>query len=184
MKRISKSMISGLFAFTCVCLLIPAVANVAPPGKSDNFKAPMGGVHLVAGVAHTSFDSPDSAWYIRRQFAVVDTRKGVHGHVRVHYWEESFGEVYETTFVVNADCLEVEEETGEAWIGGEIIDVTTNFGTPYLGMKMVFYVDDNDGGNLLNPDIHGSAWELPDTCHQRPDPFFPDPSQRGKIVVR
>ncbi len=130
MKRISKSMINGLVAFASVCLLFPVVANVAPPGKSDvvSFshsldKALMGGVHLVAGIAHTSFDSPDSAWYIRRQFAAVDTRKGVHGHVRVDYWEESFGEVYETTFMVNADCLDVKEETGEAWIGGEVVDV-------------------------------------------------------------
>ena len=191
MKRISKSMISGLVAVASVCLLFPVVANVAPPGKSDDLsssrwldKSLMGGGHLVAGIAQTSFDSPDSTWDLRRQFAVVDTRKGVHGHVRVDYWEESFGEVFEATFVVNADCLDVEEETGEAWIGGEVVDVTTNFGFPYVGMKMVFYVDDNDGGNLLNPDIHGSAWELPDTCDQRPDPFFPDPSQRGKITVR
>ena len=179
MKRISKSMIGGLFAFASVCLLTPVVANVAPPGQSDEFKALMGGVHVAAGSAYFSFESPDGEGWIHRQFAVVDSRKGVHGHVRVNYWEEFLGDVFETTFEVSADCLDVEEETGEAWIGGEVVDVTTNFGIPFLGMKMVFYVDDNDGGNPFNPDIHGSAWEFPGAplppCHMRQDPFFPDP---------
>ena len=143
----------------------------------------MGGVHLVAGSAYFSWDEPDSVASLHRQFAVVDTRKGVHGHIRVDYWEEFLGDIYETTFVVSADCLDVEEETGEAWIGGEVVRVTGDF--PTLGEKFVFYVDDNNGGNPLNPDIHGSYWGPPDyTCDERPAPWFPDPSQRGKIIVK
>jgi hypothetical protein len=184
MKRMSKRVIAALCAVASICLLAPAVGNVAPQGQANGLKGLMGGIHLVAGSAYTSFYSPDGEWYIRRQFAAVDTPNGVHGHVRVDYFEEFLGDVFETTFVVSADCLEVDEETGEAWIGGEVVEVTTNFEIPYLGMKMVFYVDDNDGDNLLNPDIHGSAWEIPETCEQRPDPFFPDPSERGKITVK
>jgi hypothetical protein len=181
MNLMSKRVIAGLCAFASIWLLAPAVANVAPQGKANGLKGLMGGIHLVAGSAYTSFYSPDSEWYLRRQFAAVETPNGVHGHVRVEYFEDFLGDVFEASFVVRADCLEVDEETGEAWIGGEVVE--TNFEFPYVGQKFVFYVKDNDGGNLLNPDIHGSAWEIPETCEQRPDPFFPDPSERGKITV-
>lgn len=208
MKRNSRNGISGLLALGGACLLLAVFANAAPPDESDDSHSQAGkksdevvwggdrdhrwknhwrrDVNYVAGAAYTAFDDGFETWDITRTFAAVKTWQDVvlgEVHVEYHY-EDINGTVFETEFVVKVDCLNIKRRTREAWIGGEVVEVTTNFGVPYEGMKMVFYVDDNHGGSPLKPDIHGSAWEVPETCDDRPDPFFPDPSHRGKIVVR
>ena len=213
MKLSLKSAIDGLLALAGACLLLTVYANAAPPGESMDSFSPVDhkgveiawgddsdedsdsdrhwrrDVNLVVGSAYTSW-ADDSVGYIQRSFAVVKTwRDFVRGHVYVDYYDD-YGndEVYETTFVVKADCLVIKKRTREAWVSGEVIHVRGEF--PFLGTVVVFYVDDNDGGNPLNPDIHGDIfagedWGEPDyTCYDRPDPWFPDPSERGKIVVR
>ena len=209
MKRNLNSAISGLLALGGACLLFAVFANAAPPDESVDAYSPNGkkdvqlawdddwaghrhfgrrhGVNFVVGSAFTHWEDPeDSDVYFDfgRTYAVVKTWRGVRGHIFVNYYEQTEVEVFETRYVIKADCLDVEKETGEAWIGGEVVYVTTNFGAPEVGWRIVNYVDDNDGGNPFNPDLHGSAWLLPDTCEDRPEPFFLDESQRGKIVVR
>ena len=142
---------------------------------------------MVVGSANFIFDDTDiggSAGYLKRIYTVVENWRRVRGHIRVDYYEQFGDEVFEATYVIRADCLEVDENERIAWIGGEVVYVTTNFGIPEVGWWIVNKVDDNDGGNPLNPDMHGSAWLIPETCEDRPEPFFWDPSHRGKVVVR
>ncbi len=212
MKRNLYSAINALLALGGACLLFSVFANAAPPGESIDSGSPLDnsglemawdddsdddsdsdrhwrrGVRFVAGNAYTSW-ADDSVGYIERSFAVVKTRRDVaRGHMVVDYFDDYGDEVYATTFVVKADCLNIKRRTREAWVSGEVVQVTGDF--PSLGTVVVFYVDDNDGANPFNPDIHGdifsgAEWGEPDyTCNDRPDPWFPDPSQRGKIIVR
>ena len=206
MKPKLNNAISGLLALGGALLLLTVFAYAAPSGEaSDSHLQPSEkgfefawdddyddnehfgsryGIHLVVGSAFTAFDDGFVSFDFKRTYAVVKTWRGVRGHIFVDYREESGGAVFETAYVIKADCLDVDKETGEAWIGGEVVYVETNFGAPELGWRIVNYVDDNDGGNPLNPDLHGSAWLVPETCEDRPAPFFLDQSQRGKIVVR
>lgn len=208
MKRNLKSAISGLLALGGACLIFTAFANAAPPGDSMDSQSPVvvngdklkwdddtdrfwrwqHDVNYVVGSANFIFD--DSAiggakGYLERIYAVVKTWQGVRGHIYVDYREETDdGEVFETTYVIEADCLDVKRWTREAWIGGEVVQVTTNFGAPEVGWWIVNKVDDNRGSNPWNPDMHGSSWLIAETCKDRPEPFFWDPSNRGKVIVR
>ncbi len=185
MKRFLNSAIRALLTLGGACLLFAVFANATPQWDDDSYD---GGnwrrdLDFVAGAASTFFGD---AGYLTRTFAVVEAFHGVvRGEIHVdYYYEDESGAIWDTEFVVKPDCLEVKRQTREAWIGGEVVDVTTSFGFPYVGMRMVFYVDDNGGDNPMRPDIHGSAWEITETCEDRPDPFFGDVSHRGKIVVR
>lgn len=195
MKRSSKSMFEGLVALASICLLLPGVANVAPPSESDESrsgvssdKALMGGASVVAGNAYTHF----GFGFWQHNYAVVENKHGVKGFIKEHLYEDwtVFGIdlIRDTRYVIEVDCLDIEAATREAWIGGVVVESTTDF--PPIGTRVVYYVDDNDGSDPLNPDIHGGIftgveWGEPDyTCYDRPAPWFPDPSQRGKITVR
>lgn len=159
-----------------------------------------GGAHIVAGSAYIAWD--DGGWVGEWQhiFAVTESPNGEpRGHVRERYYD-SFGDlVIDTEFVTEVDCLEIDGETREAWIGGEVVSVTegpdSTLGElfPPLGTKVVYYADDNDGSipRTDNPDLHGNIfigweWGVPPwlTCHDRVGPWVADPSSRGKIIVR
>ena len=160
-------------------------------------EALLGGAHIVAGSAHTSWDDGEWAGYWRHTFAVIETeRLGARGQIRERYYDAGPDLVVDTDYISKVDCLDVDEETGEAWIGAEVIRVTegpdSTIGPfPPVGTRIVFYADDNDGSDPMNPDIHGNIfigweWGVPPwlTCHDRVGPWFPDRSQRGKIIVR
>ena len=190
MNRFSDGRYSGLFSsmgmvrFAVIGLLL-VVGLIAAPlaGSNDNSsdKALMGGASVVAGNAYTHF----GVGFWQHNYAVVENKHGVKGFIKEIYYDEDFG--VDTRYVIKADCLDVETATREAWIGGEVVEATTDF--PPIGTRVVYYVDDNDGSDPLNPDIHGGIftgveWGEPDyTCYDRPAPWFPDSSQRGKISV-
>ena len=182
MNRFKKCMISAVLTFASGCLLFPVVAgsdNWDSVSSSD--KALMGGASVVSGSAYTDF----GFGFWRHTYAVVENKHGVKGFIKERYYDEDFN--IDTRFVIKVDCLDINPDTKEAWIGGEVIEATTDF--PPIGTRVVYYVDDNDGGNPLNPDIHGGIytgdnWGEPDyTCYDRPAPWYPDPSQHGKINV-
>ncbi len=217
MKRNSNSVISGMLTLGGACLLLTAYANAAPPGERMDTHTPQGKNHVesawrgdrndesegdrhwrrdvdfVVGSAYTAMDEPHASWYLKRTYAVVDNwRNIVRGHIFVDYREDyPDGSVFETTYVIKADCLEVDEDTREAWIGGKVVYVDGPF--PALGDRLVEYADDNDGGNPLNPDVQGTSyWGPPDfhpsdsDCRNRLPPLDWSwaASQRGKILVR
>ncbi len=208
MKRNLNGVISGLVALVGACLLFTVFANAAPPGESmDSYSTPgengverawdgdrhwRRDVNFVVGSAYTAMDEPHVSWYLKRTYAVVKTWRGVRGHIFVDYREDyPDGGVFETTYVIRADCLGVDRKTREAWIGGKVVYVDGPFPAP--GDRLVEYADDNDGGNPLNPDIQGTSyWGPPDffpsdsDCNNRPPPLDWSwaASQRGKVVVR
>ncbi len=220
MKRKLHSAISGLLALGGACLLFTVIANAAPSGEPMNSYSPLGeksvktawdedsdddsagdrhwrrDVSFVVGGAYTAMREtnvePNFSWYLKRTYAVVRTWRGARGHIFLDYREDyDDGGVFETTYVIKADCLEVDKSTREAWIGGEVVYVDGPF--PNLGDRIVEYADDNDGGNFLNPDIQGTSyWGPPGStppefhCSKRPpvlDWSYAE-SDRGKIVVR
>ncbi len=217
MKRNLYSAISGLLALGGACLLLTISANAAPPGEPMDSNSPPGtngaanrwggdsdddsgghrhwrrDVDFVVGSAYTAVSEPTS-WYLRRTYAVVKNwRNIVRGHIFVDYREVAGDEVFESTYVIKADCLEVDEEERIAWIGGEVVYVTTNYGIPTLGDRVVEYADDNDGGNPLHSDVQAmSYWGPADfypsesDCRNRLPPldWSYAESDRGKIVVR
>ena len=168
--------------------------------SADLLAAGPGGAHIVAGSAYISWD--DGGWVGEWQhiFAVTETPNGEpRGQIRERYYD-SFGDfVIDTEFVTEVDCLEIIEETKEAWIGGEVISViegpdsTLGELFPPLGTKVVYYADDNDGSfhRSENTDLRGNIfigwdWGVPPwlTCHDRVGPWIKDPLSRGKIIVR
>lgn len=158
------------------------------------------GAHIVAGSAYIAWDDGISVGEWQYIYAVHETeRKGARGYIRDRYYDAYPSEVYDFEYVAEIDCLEIDEETREAWIGGEVIsltegpDSTLDEPFPPLGTKVVFYADDNDGSypEKENPDIFGNIfigweWGVPPwlTCHDRVGPWAPVPSFRGKIIVR
>ena len=159
-----------------------------------------GGAHVVAGSAYISWDDELSVGEWQHIFAVTESPNGEpRGHVRERYYDAFPDLVLDTEYVVEVDCLEIDEETREAWIGGEVVWVTEGRDStlgelfPPLGTKVVFYADDNDGSYLRteNPDLRGEIyigweWGVPPwlTCHDRVGPWEAAPLSRGKIIVR
>ena len=208
MKRNLRSAIRGLLALGGACLLFTVLASAAPPDEAMDSYSPLvkkdfqgswdddsdddsdgdrhwrRDVSFVVGSAYTTWDEPNDKWQFKRTYAVVKNWRGVRGHIFVDYHGEYFGDRFDMTYVIKADCLEVDKDERIAWIGGEIVYVTTTEGFPEVGWWIVNKVDDNDGGNPLNPDMHGAAWLVPETCEDRPEPFFYDRSERGKVIVR
>ncbi len=189
MNRFSDSSYFALFSSSgpvrfVVIGLVFVIGLLAAPlaGSKDNSseKALLGGASVVAGSAYTHFGS--GFW--QHNYAVVENKHGVKGFIKEHYYEEDF---VDTRYIIEVDCLDIESATREAWIGGEVVEATADF--PPIGTRVVYYVDDNDGSNPLNPDIHGGIytgveWGEPDySCYDRPAPWYPDQSQRGKITV-
>ncbi len=216
MKLSLKSTMTGRLALGGACLLFAVFTNAAPPDKSMNPQSPLDtrgvervwhgdsdddadgdrhwgrDVGFVVGSAYTAMDEPHVSWYLKRVYTVVKTWRGVRGRIYVDYHEEyPDGGVFETTYVIRADCLEVDEDTREAWIGGKVVWADGPFPAP--GERLVENADDSDGGNPLNPDDQGpSYWGPPDfypyesDCGSRLPPldWSYAESQRGKIVVR
>jgi len=150
----------------------------------------------VHGLAYTEWDDAygSGAWLHR--YKVRQHDGAAFGTIFEHLVSEDATGYADTKFVTRVDCLDVDLVTGEAWIGGVVESVDGGVwwadGSfevfPPVGTTVVYYVDDNR--HNANPDIHGNIftgaeWGEPDyTCYDRPDPWFPDPSSRGAIVVR
>jgi len=158
-----------------------------------------GGAHVVAGSAYIAWDDGISAGEWQHIFAVTQSPNGEpRGQIRERIYDAYPDLVLDNEFVTEVDCLEIDEETGEAWIGGEVTSVTvgpdqTIGEFPPLGTKVVVYADDNDGSYLRtdNPDLRGNIfigweWGVPPwlTCHDRVGPWGAVPLSRGKIIVR
>ena len=157
------------------------------------------GAHIVAGSAYIAWDDGISVGEWQHIFAVTQSPNGEpRGQIRERLYDAYPDLVLDLEYVTEVDCLEIDEETGEAWIGGEVISLTvgpdqTIGEFPPLGTKVVGYADDNDGSYLRtdNPDLRGNIfigweWGVPPwlTCHDRVDPWVPDPLTQGKIIVR
>ena len=189
-KRLILTCLACVFALASGHL---AIADDDSDDDSDSDRHWRRDISYVVGSAYTEMDEPNVSWQFERVYAVVSTFGDVRGHIFVDYHEQyPDGGTFDTTYVIKADCLyilsedeeedEEDERKGVAWIGGEVVYVDGPI--PEVGWRIVNKVEDNDGGNRNNPDMHGSAWLIPDTCDMRPEPFFYDASLRGKIIVR
>lgn len=154
--------------------------------------------HTVTGTAYTGWSEDFGEGFWRHAYDVTGTATEAHGRIWEQYIESSPAGGYElnTRALIEVDCLEVDVETKEAWIGGPVVAVRGGVqwadGTyepwyEYFYGYAVYYVDDNRDNPA--PDLHGDIliaeeWGTAGlTCHDRPAPWVADESQRGEIVV-
>jgi hypothetical protein len=186
MRRLASAFLIVLVTSVLVAATTPALAT------QDDER------HTVTGFAYTEWEDDLGEGYWQHRYDVVGTASGAHGTIWEEYVDFSPADGYKlnTRAFIDVDCLEVDIETKEAWIGGHVvavkggvqwIDGTYEPWSDYLYGYAVYYVDDNRDNSA--PDVHGDIligeeWGTAGlTCHDRVAPWFPDPSSRGQIVV-
>jgi hypothetical protein len=135
---------------------------------------------IVAGFGQNEFEESGNPGVWSHAFAVrtLPNGRGA-GTVRVELLIEYPEGALDIEYTSDVDCVEIDRRTGEAWIGGTIID------TNVPDLLNVYVVDYAQNGGK-NGDRHGDFLVDPGsgvTCHDRPAPYFFDPVTRGNIYI-
>jgi len=158
-----------------------AVAAKLAAGPPKGVLATLGGGHVVLGYGFN--DLGFANW--SHTYAVLVTPRGrVIGEVKVSYVVLDAPE-YTVDYATRTECVEIDAETGSAWLGGRVF-ATSNPAFVPLGTYIIEFARAGGKGNAA--DAHGNAtpsWDGVDaTCHDRYGPWYMDPVERGNIFVR
>lgn len=181
-------------AFLLVLATTPIAGASSPALAADGETE-----YTVTGSAYTGWDDEFATGYWRHRYDVAGTESEAGGTIWEQYVDTSSlegGYQLDVRAVIDVDCLEVDEETGEAWMGGPVVGIRGGVlfddGTyvpwyEFFSGYAVYYVDDNRDNAA--PDLHGDIliaeeWGTAGlTCHDRVAPWVADESQRGEIIV-
>jgi hypothetical protein len=154
--------------------------EAASPGGSSEHELIGRNRFIIAGFGQNEFDESGNPGVWSHAFAVKTLPNGRGaGTVRVELLIVYPEGPLDIEYTSDVDCVEIDRRTGEAWIGGTIID------TNVPDLLNVYVVDYAQNGGK-NGDRHGDFLVEPDsgvTCHDRPSPYSNDPVTRGNIYI-